>query len=323
MPGIGQIAKILVNNMAAPAGAGDMDSHSGLGALINIIPHNVMLGGMVPAIPSIASMAAPDIIGMIPHLQGMPIPMQGAKDVFIGMGAMGGGGITSMLGQLGQMGGGFGSILGGNLNIGELVSMGQSVVGQVMSFNTNTGGNAGSVNVQLSNMQGPIVPPGATLTGQTTGNSVTFGPFIDSRVPGITTMGAGLGAMQPIIAYSWFGPFIAGYYSLTIGEYVSAGGVTVGQVQDFIPIGGGGAVSMIGTLSGNTLTPGTVITGQTSGHTFTYFNFFDSRTSYANAVRDAQAKLDAAAAINPSFNNDMSSYTGVTSGVPEIGRAHV
>ena len=71
-------SNVLINNLI-PAVVGDLDSHNMLGALINIVQHNVNIGG-IPAIPSIISMAAPDIMGIIPHVQGLPIPVQGSPN---------------------------------------------------------------------------------------------------------------------------------------------------------------------------------------------------------------------------------------------------
>lgn len=305
VPGIGSALKIMVNNIAGPAAEGGMDSHMMLGNLINIIPHNVMLGGSIPAIPTIAAMAAPDMLSpLIPHPTGLPTPAQGSPNVFIGMmGGMGGmGGIAGML-----AGGGFGSIIGGNLGIGELVSIGSQVVGMVSGF-TASSSVAGSASVQLSNLQGPTINPGSTLTGQTTGNSLQLKPFIDSRVTGISGMGGGLGDREPIYSYIFGGPIIIGYHSLTIGEYVTVDGNRVGQVQNFVEYGTGNGLTLIGALRGRTLVSGDVLTGETSGHTFTLSNFYDTRIDYFTALDNTQAILDAAKLENPAVNNDLTTY---------------
>ena len=73
VPGLAIPSKVLING-GVPAVEGDMDTHNMLGMLINVIQHNVNIGG-IPAIPSIISMAAPDVLGLIPHVQGLPIPI--------------------------------------------------------------------------------------------------------------------------------------------------------------------------------------------------------------------------------------------------------
>lgn len=166
---IGAVGSMVKINNLIPAVVGDIDTHSGLGALINILQHNVNIGG-IPAIPSIVSMASPDVIGLITHFQGLPIPMQGSPNVRIGQGSGSAG-----LGMMQSLGlGNF-----GQLSIGELVSVGQQVIGQVSNF-TSVGG--GSAVAQLGNMQGPLVTPGTTITGQTSGYNFTFQNVFDSRL---------------------------------------------------------------------------------------------------------------------------------------------
>jgi hypothetical protein len=166
---IGAVGSMVKINNLIPAVVGDIDTHNGLGALINILQHNVNIGG-IPAIPSIISMASPDILGLIPHPQGLPIPIQGSPNVFIGQGSGAAG-----LGMMQQLGlGNFAS-----LNIGELVSVGSQVIGMVQNF-TQIGG--GSAVAQLSNLQGSPIGPGTTVTGQTSGYKFTFSNYIDSRV---------------------------------------------------------------------------------------------------------------------------------------------
>ena len=117
IPGLAAGLPIRINNMI-PAVEGDRDTHDNLGMLINVLQHNVMIGG-IPAIPSIVSMAAPDILGLIPHVQGLPIPIMGSPNVMIGMGS-GLAGLGMMQPILGMMG----QIMGFNpLQIGELVSL--------------------------------------------------------------------------------------------------------------------------------------------------------------------------------------------------------
>ena len=69
----------------------------------------------------------------------------------------------------------------GALNVGELVSIGQQVMGQVMSF-TQIGGGAAVAQIGSIPSGAPALGPGATVTGQTSGYSFTFANYIDSRV---------------------------------------------------------------------------------------------------------------------------------------------
>jgi hypothetical protein len=117
-------------------------------------------------------MAAPDVLGLIPHVQGLPIPISGSQNVMIGQGnAMAAIGMMQRLGL-----GNFGA-----LNVGELVSIGQQVMGQVMSF-TQIGGGAAVAQIGSIPSGAPALGPGATVTGQTSGYSFTFANYIDSRV---------------------------------------------------------------------------------------------------------------------------------------------
>jgi hypothetical protein len=174
IPGLGAGTNVFINNLI-PALEGDKDNHMNLGALINMLSHNVNIGpSMIPAIPSLISMASPDVVGLMTHPGGLPIPAQGSPNVFIGQGA-GGAGIGLMQRLLG---GGFGS-----LSIGELVSVAGQVVGTVQNF-TSIGGGAGVA--QLSNLQGSLqsnqfIGPGTTITGQTSGYNFTFQNYFDSR----------------------------------------------------------------------------------------------------------------------------------------------
>ena len=163
-----QGSNVKINNKT-PAVVGDPDNHNMLGQLINVLSHNVNIGG-IPAIPAIVSMASPDVLGLTPHPQGLPIPIQGSPNVFIGQGTASAG-----LGMMQQLGlGSFGS-----LSIGELVSVAGQVVGTVQNF-TQIGG--GAAVAQLNNLQGSPLSPGATVTGQTSGYKFTFSNYFDSRV---------------------------------------------------------------------------------------------------------------------------------------------
>jgi len=170
LPGLAIPSNVKINNVV-PAVVGDIDSHNMLGPLINVLQHRVMIGG-IPAIPSIISMAAPDVLGLIPHVQGLPIPISGSQNVMIGQGnAMAAIGMMQRLGL-----GNFGAV-----NVGELVARGQQVMGQVMSF-TQIGGGAAVAQIGSIPSGAPALGPGATVTGQTSGYSFTFANYIDSRV---------------------------------------------------------------------------------------------------------------------------------------------
>jgi len=159
VPGLSVGKNVMINNML-PALEGDRDSHTNLGMLINVLLHNVMIGG-IPAIPSIISQAAPDVIGITPHVKGFPIPITGSPNVMIGMGSMG-----AVLGIMNKLTGGLGS-----LQVGELVSIGGQVLGTVSSF-TAIGGS-GAV-AQISGLTpGLNANPGQQIVGQTSGNYLT------------------------------------------------------------------------------------------------------------------------------------------------------
>ena len=157
--------------MLNPTGEGGLDGHNLLGALQALSGSNVFLGPMkLPAIAAIKDMALPDVMGLIPHVQGLPIPVQGENSVRIGSGSAAAG-----LGMMQQLGlGSFGA-----LSIGELVSVAGTVIGTVQNF-TQLGG--GSAIAQLGNMQGSPISPGTTVTGQTSGYTFTFGNYFDTRV---------------------------------------------------------------------------------------------------------------------------------------------
>ena len=175
LPGGAAGSQVFINNII-PAVVGDTDTHTNLGALINVLPHNVKIGNM-DAIPALVSSAAPDQLGLIQHVFGLPLPIQGSQNVFIGSGTSGAG-----IGMLGSLGG---------LNIGELVSVAGQVVGMVQNF-INIGGGAGVA--QLSNLQGSPLSPGTTIIGQTSGNKFTFTNYFDSRTNNNVPGGASYGS---------------------------------------------------------------------------------------------------------------------------------
>ena len=159
------------SQMLNPATQGGLDSHNLLGALIAQSGSNVNLGPMqIPAIAAIKDMASPDVMGLIPHVQGLPIPIQGENSVRIGSGNAAAG--VGMMQQLGL--GSFGA-----LSIGELVSVAGTVMGTVQNF---TGIGGGAAVAQLNNLQGTPISPGTTVVGQTSGYSFTFANYFDTRV---------------------------------------------------------------------------------------------------------------------------------------------
>ena len=64
---------------------------------------------------------------------------------------------------------------------------------------------------------------------------------------------------------------------LSIGELVSIGGQVMGMVQNFTQLGGGSAIAQLNNLQGAPISPGSTVVGQTSGYSFTFSNYFDTR----------------------------------------------
>ena len=157
--------------MLMPALVGGLDSDNLLGALISQAGSNIKMGNVqIPPIAALKDMASGDIRGLIPHITGLPIPMQGAMNVFMGQGTAAAG-----LGFMQQLGlGSFGA-----LSIGELVSVAGQVIGMVQNFTAIGGGAAVA---QLSNLQGSPITPGTTVTGLTSGYTFTFANYLDSRL---------------------------------------------------------------------------------------------------------------------------------------------
>jgi hypothetical protein len=155
-------------NAGAGAIAGALGGSSGLpGALVSTGSQLFIQG--VPAIAALKDLGQTDFIGLITHVTGLPIPGAGSPNVMMGMGSG-----AAALGNMQSILGGFGA-----LQVGELVSIGSQVAGQVSGF-FQTGGS-GAV-MQLSNLQGSTISSGSTVTGQTSGYNFTIGTFYDSRV---------------------------------------------------------------------------------------------------------------------------------------------
>lgn len=138
---------------------GDKDSHNNGGDLIQQYgPGNIFIGGK-KLIVAMGDRAAPDTEGFITHPFSPTDPSQGSPSVF----AYGG-----------RAGGGLGNVVGGNLNIGELVSINGQVVGRVKNF-IDIGNSQASVVIQNMGSQTPQV--GQTLVGQDTENSLVLTNF--------------------------------------------------------------------------------------------------------------------------------------------------
>ena len=154
--------KVKVDNQFA-AVAGMLDSHTLLGALVSVSPGTILVQG-IPIIVAMLDQSAPDVIGIVQHVTNFPTPMVGSQKV--------------RAYNLGSFGGGLGNILQGfgNLNVGELVSLGGQIIGQVHNF-TNVGGNSGLA--VLKNLQGAGLTniSGQTIVGQTSGNKFLMGSY--------------------------------------------------------------------------------------------------------------------------------------------------
>ena len=80
---------------------------------------------------------------------------------------------------------------------------------------------------------------------------------------------AGIGLMQQL--------GLGSFGALSIGELVSVAGTVMGTVQNFTQLGGGSAIAQLSGLQGAPLGPGATVTGQTSGYSFTFANYLDTR----------------------------------------------
>jgi hypothetical protein len=80
---------------------------------------------------------------------------------------------------------------------------------------------------------------------------------------------AGIGLMQQL--------GLGSFGALSIGELVSVAGTVIGTVQNFTQLGGGSAIAQLSGLQGAPLGPGSTVTGQTSGYSFTFANYLDTR----------------------------------------------
>ena len=141
---------------------GDIDTHNALGQLIQQYGDGSIFINGKKMIVAQGDKAAPDVVGMLIHPFCPTDPAQGASTI-------------SAYG--GKAGGGLGNLLGGNLNIGEMVSMNGQAMGMIKNF-TNNGNGTGSI--ALQNMGSSTPSAGQTLVGQETGNSITLTSFTRS-----------------------------------------------------------------------------------------------------------------------------------------------
>lgn len=163
--------KVLVEGQPA-AVTGMLDSHSMLGPLISIASGMTGTQVLVQGIPMIVAMvdqSGPDQIGLISHVTNFPTPMTGSNKV-------------QAYGGLGIFGGGLGTILSGNLQVGELVNIGSQLIGQVQNF-TNVGGGGGLAILKnlASSAQDTGTISGQVLVGQTSGNTFLMGAWTTTK----------------------------------------------------------------------------------------------------------------------------------------------
>ena len=142
---------------------GDKDTHNMMGDLIQQYgAGNIFVEGK-KLIVAMGDKAAPDQIGMVRHPYMPTDPKEGSQNIFA---------------YNGLAGGGLGNILGGKLNIGELVKVGSQLMGQVKSFTDNGNGTGFAV---LQNMGSSTPQAGDTLVGQDSGNSLILTNFVRSN----------------------------------------------------------------------------------------------------------------------------------------------
>ena len=170
VPGPANPLNVLINNVPA-AVAGDLDSHGNLGALISLASgmaggKGIMVGG-IPLIVTLLDQGSPDVLGIIPHVTGLPTPAQGSPTV------MAYGMISSMFGK---MGGGQGH-QSGQMQTGEPVTVGGQPAGDI--HRVVSGGSAGFDVLVLANTNS-LVNTSVTVTGVTSGNTFTFSNYYSS-----------------------------------------------------------------------------------------------------------------------------------------------
>lgn len=162
----GKQTKVLVEGKLA-AVEGDKNDHNTLGDLISLGGSKVKIQGQ-SAIAALVDQSAPDQIGIIQHVTGLPTPADGSQKVKIGI---------SLAGQvLGMMGGGRGGS-SGNMQQGEPVTIGGQPAGTVYRY--VNGGGAGFNVLVLANTNNNVVS-GTSVVGSNTGNTFTFTDYYSS-----------------------------------------------------------------------------------------------------------------------------------------------
>lgn len=154
-------SSVFINNALA-AVEGDKNDHGNGGDLIQHYGQgNIFIEGK-KLIVAMGDRAMPDNLGTLRHPFAPTDPAQGSPNVFA---------------YDGKAGGGIGSIIGGKLNIGEMVRIGGQLIGVVKNF-TMMGGGQGQV--VLQNMSNQTPQAGQTLVGDDTGNSLILTSFARS-----------------------------------------------------------------------------------------------------------------------------------------------
>lgn len=161
---IGQTS-FFVNGLLASV-EGDIDSHGGLGQLIQQNgPGNIFINGL--KLITVGDRGAPDIQGMIMHPFCPTGPAAGSTNFFA---------------YDGLAGGGLAEILSGKLNIFENLLMNGNVIGQVKNIlgglTSGTAGQQGQL--VLQNMGTNTPGPNDILTGAETGATVRIVSFTRS-----------------------------------------------------------------------------------------------------------------------------------------------
>ena len=167
--GTGLNTNVFVNGLLASV-VGDLNSHNMLGALISASSGTIKING-IPMIAALLDNSAPDQLGLIQHVTGLPTPATGSPNVNLyGLpGSLGGG-----LGLFQALGGGAFGIPG----VGEIMKIGSTVMGQVSRV-ANQGGGEGLVVMNNMTSQSGI-GAGSVLTSANTGYTFTLSSYYSS-----------------------------------------------------------------------------------------------------------------------------------------------
>jgi hypothetical protein len=169
--GPANLLNVLIEGKPA-AVAGDLDTHNMLGAIISMSPGSILVNG-IPMAMALMDNASPDVEGIIPHVEGLPTPAEGAATI-------------RAYGPNGTFGGGLGAfqaLMGGGFGIpgvGEIMQLGTQVIGQVSRV-ANQGGGTGVV--VMNNMPPAVqssITSGSTITSANTGYTFTFSNYYSS-----------------------------------------------------------------------------------------------------------------------------------------------